>query len=444
MKIYFIGIGGIGVSALAQYYLQKGDKVFGSDAYASEMTEMLSKLGANIVIGPQKKENISANPAFASSSEAQYDLVIYSPAVKNDNPELMEAKGRGIKCLSYPEALGEMTKEKYTIAIAGTHGKSTTTAMVALILIKAGLDPTVVVGTKLKEFGNSNFRMGKSKYFVIEACEHEESFLNYRPQIAVITNIEGDHLDYYKTLENIKRAFNEFAGQVPEDGFVIKGRNAQIETKAKISNFSLEENKEDAQKIKAILKVPGDYNILNGLAALGVARLLNISDEVSLMALSQFYGSWRRFDTIDLPGFTLIDDYAHHPTEIGAMLASAREKYKDKKILCVFQPHQYQRTQFLWSDFINVFKKALAEKWVDDLILLDVYDVIGREGGDIAKNYNSKILAEKIGEKCIYLSDSTKLEEYFSGKEVVIMMGAGNIYNLSQEIKSKYLGACAD
>jgi UDP-N-acetylmuramate--alanine ligase len=434
MKIYFIGIGGIGISAIAQYYLAKGDEVFGSDAYDSEIIEMLKEKGAKIVIGPQKSENIADI----------YDLLVYSPAVQENNPELIEAKQKGIRCLSYPQALGELSKDHFTIAITGTHGKSTTTAMIGLILTKANFDPTVIVGTKLKEFGNSNFRMGQSKYLVIEACEHEASFLSYYPQIAVITNIEPDHLDFYKTFENIEKAFNEFASHVAEDGLIIKNSESKLEAKAKMLDFSLENNRAEVELLKPIMKIPGEHNILNGLAALLVARSLNIKDETILAALSEFYGSWRRFDVTELPEYTLIDDYAHHPTEIEATLKSVREKYADKKILCVFQPHQYQRTQFLWNGFISVFQKALTEKWVDQLILLNVYDVVGREGGTIAQTHNSKILAEKIGNNCIYLDDNSKLEEYFSGNNVVIMMGAGNIYNLSVEIKSKYLGTCSD
>ncbi|MFA5087142.1 MAG: Mur ligase family protein [Candidatus Paceibacterota bacterium] len=433
MKIYFIGIGGIGVSALAQYYLAQGDEIFGSDAYSSEIIDMLVKKGAQIVIGPQKKENINQN----------FDLLVYSPAVQEDNPEMIEAKNKNIKCQSYPEALGDLTKKHFTIAVTGTHGKSTTTAMVALILTKAGLDPTVIVGTKLKEFGNSNFRLGKSKYLVIEACEHEASFLQYWPQIAVITNMEEDHLDFYKTFENIKKAFNEFANHVPESGLLIKRADVELMAKSKIINFEV--SQVEAQQLNSIMKVPGEHNILNALAAMEVGKALQISENIIYAALGEFYGSWRRFDITDLTdNLTLIDDYAHHPTEIEATLKSAREKYENKKIVCVFQPHQYQRTQFLWNDFINVFQKAIKEKWVDELVILDVYDVVGREGGDIAQNYNSQILANRVGNDCVYLNDNSKTQEYFAQNEVVIMMGAGNIYNLSVEIKSKYLGTCVD
>ncbi|MFA5013178.1 MAG: Mur ligase family protein [Candidatus Paceibacterota bacterium] len=433
MKIYFIGIGGIGVSALAQYYLQKGDEVFGSDAYGSEITEMIEKMGAKISVGTQKTENINSH----------YDLVIYSPSVQENNPELLEARRQNIKCMSYPGALGELSKDHYTIAVSGTHGKSTVTSMIALILIKAGLDPTVIVGTKLKEFNNSNFRMGQSQYLVIEACEHEASFLNYWPRIAVITNIEEDHLDYYENLANIQKAFNEFASHVPRNGFIVKNKSADIKADAKIIDFSIETNNKEAREIKAILKMPGEHNVLNGLAALSVAKLLDVSEATSLAALSDYYGSWRRFNIFELPDFILIDDYAHHPTEIRATLKSAREKYPDKKILCVFQPHQYQRTQFLWDNFIDVFKRSITEKWVDKLILIDVYDVIGREGGDKEK-YNSQIMSEMIGSGCEYVKKENEIEGYFLNSDIVIMMGAGSIYNLSQEIKSKHLSTCVD
>lgn len=435
MKIYFIGIGGIGVSALAQYYLSQGEEVYGSDVSASEIINLLKARGAKIKIGSQIKENIEAN----------YDLVIYSPAVKESNPELAEAKTRGLKCLSYPQALGELTKNHFTIAISGTHGKSTTTAMIALILIKAGLDPTVIVGTRLKEFGDSNFRLGHSKYLVIEACEHEASFLNYWPQIGVILNIEEDHLDYYKTLDNIEKAFNEFANHIPKEGIIIKNKNASINAQAKIINFSAEDWPTEFQKIKSLMKIPGEYNVLNGLAALLTARQLNIPDEVSLSALSEYTGAWRRFSIVELPNYTIIDDYAHHPTEIEATIKAAREKYPAKKILCVFQPHQYQRTQFLWDEFIETFQKSLQEKWIDKLILIDIYDVAGREGGDIKKSYNSKIMAEKIGLGCEYINNKNSLEKYFEGFDIVIMMGAGDVYNLSLAIQFKYLKpACAD
>jgi len=421
MKIHFIGIGGIGVSALAQYYLGKGNEVSGSDIASSETTEDLKKKGAVIFIGPNSAENIK-----------DYDLVVHSPAVKENNPELIEAEMKGIKILSYPRALGELTKEYITIAVSGTHGKSTTTAMISLVLVEAGLDPTVIVGTKLKEFNNSNFRMGRSEYLVIEACEHEESFLQYWPKIIVVTNIEEDHLDYYVNIENIKKAFNEFVSHLKKDGILIKTKETLIDTDKKTINYSLEDKKE-VEKLKEIIKIPGEHNILDALAALKVARVLKIKDDVALKALSQYAGSWRRFEVTQLPDFILIDDYAHHPTEILATLKGAREKYTDKKIFCVFQPHQYQRTYLLFDDFVKTFKEVMEKKLIDKLFLIDIYDVAGRESEEAKEKVSSKKLSEAIGNATYVLKED--LFKELNGGEVVIFMGAGNIYNLSQDLK---------
>ena len=452
MKIHFIGIGGIGVSALAQYYLAKGEQVSGSDLASSEITKLLKRKGIKIIIG-QYAKNITKN----------HDLIIYSPAVKEDNPELKEAKNLGIKCLSYPEALGELTKKYSTIAITGTHGKSTTTAMAALVLIKAGFDPTVIVGTKLKEFGNSNFRMGKSKYLIIEACEHEESFLNYWPKIIVITNIEKEHLDYYKNLKNILKAFDEFISHLPKNGVLVINKDdkniAQILTSqvkkytGQTCVFSLNQKKEK-EKLRKILKIPGEYNIYNALAALTIARALKIADKVSYQALSEFKGTWRRFELTHAElhrtkrgitqKITIISDYAHHPTEVKATLKACREKFSKQKIWCVFQPHQYQRTYYLFDDFVKVFKEALNKGWIDRLIITDIYDVAGREDKAIKSKVDSEKLVKKInknlkkypyGEKVKYVSSIKKAENYLKqnlkNKEILIIMGAGDIYKLS-------------
>lgn len=421
MKIHLIGIGGIGVSALAQYYLAKGNEVSGSDLTQSQITEDLKNKGAVVFIGPNSAENIK-----------DCDLVVHSPAVKENNPELIEAERRGIKILSYPKALGELTKEYTTIAVSGTHGKSTTTAMISLILIEAGLDPTVVVGTRLKEFNDSNFRMGKSEYLVIEACEHEAAFLNYWPKIIVVTNIEEDHLDFYINLENIKKAFNEFVSHLKSDGVLIKTKETIIDSDKKTINYSLEDKKE-IEKLKEIIKIPGEHNILDALAALKVARVLNIKDDISFKALSKYAGSWRRFEETQLPGFILIDDYGHHPTEILATLKGAREKYPNKKIFCVFQPHQYQRTYLLFDDFVKAFKEVIEKKLVDKLFLIDIYDVAGRESKEAKEKVSSKKLAEAIG-NANYVSKEDLLKE-LNGGEVMIFMGAGDIYNLSQDLK---------
>jgi UDP-N-acetylmuramate--alanine ligase len=372
----------------------------------------------------------------------------------------------GIKCLSYPAALGELTKKYFTIAIAGTHGKSTTTAMIGLILVKAGLDPTVIVGTKLEEFGRvpggSNCRVGKSEYLVIEADEHKASFLKYFPKIIVLTNIEKDHLDFYKNLDNILNAFKKFVSHLPKEGIlVVNGEDENIKKTLKYTGrsrvcthmFSLGQ-KEEIKVLKKILKVPGEYNISNALAALTVARTLKIPDKISFKALSEYKGAWRRFEEKDLEIQTsrfapcnrksikknlkvkIINDYAHHPTEIKVTLKAAREKYPKKKIYCVFQPHQYQRTFYLFDKFVEVLRSTP----VDKLIITDIYEVAGREAKKIKKKVNSKKLVEAIKKtgknKTIYLPNETiaaYLKKNLKGGEVVIIMGAGDIYKLAEQ-----------
>ncbi|MDD2697079.1 MAG: Mur ligase domain-containing protein [Candidatus Pacebacteria bacterium] len=434
LKIHFIGIGGIGVSALAQYYLAKGHKVSGSDLVGSEITEALKKKGAKIRIGK----------SVGTWSKCA-DLVVYSPAVREDNVELKAAKKAGIKCLSYPQALGELTKKHYTIAVSGTHGKSTTTAMVALILIKAGLDPTVIIGTKLKEFGDSNFRMGKSEYLVIEADEHFASFLNYWPRMIVLTNIEADHLDYYKKLENIIKTFKKYVGHLPKDGVLIANRDdkniKQITKnwKQEIKYYSLKQA--EAKKIRNILKIPGEHNVCNALAALAAARVLKVPDSISFRALSGYRGAWRRFEiskiTWNKKPITIVSDYGHHPTKVRVTLLAAREKWPQKKICCVYQPHQYQRTYYLFRDFVKVFKSAA----VDEIIITDIFDVAGREEKAIKQKVNSEKLVRAVKkDSVIYLPKAgimDYLKKNLKGGEVVIIMGAGDIYNLAASLTEK-------
>ncbi|MBZ9572096.1 UDP-N-acetylmuramate--L-alanine ligase [Patescibacteria group bacterium] len=443
MKIHFIGIGGIGVSALSQYYLKKGWEVSGSDLVSSEITEILKNKGAKIFIGKHHAKNLSRG----------INLVIYTPAVQSDNPEFKEAKKRKIKLQSYPQALGELTKKYQTIAISGSHGKSTTCTMIALILIRAGLDPTVILGTKLREFGSSrvgtvgNFRFGKSKYLVIEADEWQASFLNYWPKIIVLTNIEREHLDYYKNLNHILKTYKKYILHLPKDGVLIANKDDPNTTKllllksmrstfstivGNVLHYSLRQN--EAKKIKRILKIPGKHNISNALAALAVARVLKIPDKITFLALSEYEGSWRRFEIIKTKPFTLISDYAHHPTNVRVTLKAAREKFKRKKIWVVFQPHQYQRTYYLFDDFVKVLKAAP----IDKLIITDIYDVAGREKKKIKGQVSSKKLVKAINKKwAICLPSIEKaanyLKKHLKGGEVVIVMGAGDIYKLCNQ-----------
>ncbi len=459
LKIHFIGIGGIGVSALAGYYMTKGHKVSGSDLVSSEITDALEKKGVKIHIGKTVEVRLQ-----------QTDLVVYSPAVPKDNPELKQAyqiqnTKYDIRILSYPQALGELVKQHFTIAVSGTHGKSTTTAMIALILIKAGFNPTVILGTKLRKFGDSNFRMGgvpntkykilNTKYLIIEADEHMASFLNYWPKIIVLTAIEADHLDFYKNLNNILKTFEEYVSHLPKDGILIankddkntlqitnnreprRSRFATLRGRQKTKFYSIK--RPEAEKLKKILKIPGEHNIYNALAALTLARTLKIPDSISFKSLSEFHGSWRRFEIIkaNLNGkkITIVSDYGHHPTKVRVTLKAAREKWPKGEIYCVYQPHQYQRTYYLFKDFVKVLRQAP----VDRLIVTDIFDVAGRENAEIKKKVNSEKLVKAIKKNSVIYLPKEKVIDYLNknlkGGEVVIIMGAGDIYQIIPKLR---------
>ena len=432
MKIHLIGIGGIGVSALAQYYLAKGHEVSGSDLVGSEITEFLESKGIKVFIG-NLPENIKQD----------LDLVVYSPAVKKNNSELLKAKNFKINIKSYPEALGDLTKEYYTIAVAGAHGKSTTTAMIALILEKAKLDPTVIIGTKLKEFGNSNFRAGKSKFLVIEACEYDSSFLQYLPKIIVITNVDKEHLDYFKTFANVKKAFKNFALKLSSDGFLVFNKDDKYSNfKFKNKKFKIIESslkQKESSEIKKILKIPGKHNISNALESLHVAKILGIPNEISFSALKNFNGTWRRFEIIkgnaNGKKIVVVSDYAHHPNEILATLTAVREKYPTNKICCVFQPHQHQRTHYLFNDFVKTFRNV----FIDKIIITDIYDVAGRETKKINSEVSSEKLAKKINRTNILYIPLCDIEEFvkenIKSQNVLVIMGAGDIYKLVDKFK---------
>ncbi len=429
-KAHFIGIGGIGISALARYYLQDGWRVSGSDLVASEITQALEREGIKIYIGPHDQKNLCLKTK----------MVIYSPAVGLDNPELKRAKKMRIKCQSYPKALGALTKKYFTIAVCGTHGKSTTTAMLSLVFIEGGLDPTVIVGTKLREFGNTNFRRGTSKFLIIEADEHMASFLNYRPQAIILTTLEPDHLDYYKNFKNYRNAFRKFISYLSRSGVLVI--NEKIATKkeknVKYKTYKYSLKQPEAGQIKKILKIPGEHNILNALAVLTLSRAIKIPDRISFKALAKYKGAWRRMEEkkikINNHETILVSDYGHHPTEISATVGAIIEKYPKKKIWLVFQPHQHQRTYYLFKDFVMALKNLLIER----IILAPIYDVAGREEKKIKRAVSSKMLAKRIsqsGKKVMHFESAEEikifLEKKFRG-DILIIMGAGDIYLLGK------------
>ncbi|MCR4334680.1 MAG: UDP-N-acetylmuramate--L-alanine ligase [Patescibacteria group bacterium] len=394
-KVYFVGIGGIGISAVAKMMLQNGTQVGGSDMSKSGITDELEKSGAKIDIG----QDFNFIPK-------ETELIIYTTAIEQYDHELMDKiRVSGIPSLSYPESLNVISKNKYTIAVSGTHGKTTTTAMIAKILIDAGKDPTVIVGSLMSD-SHSNFIAGKSNIFVVEACEYKRAFLNLNPNILVITNIDADHLDYYKDLDDIKSAFAELKAKLPKDGFLIDDFiDIQLPVDFK-------------------LKIPGRHNIANAKAALSVARALNIPDEKSLKSLSEFSGTWRRFEYRGKTKSKTVvyDDYGHHPHEIEATLQGVRELYPSQKIVVIFQPHLYSRTVDHFIEFGKCFKQA------NDVILLPIFPAREKDPGNI----NSEMVVEEIkknGQSAYYgktFEDVIKKTLELVGKnDVIITMGAG-------------------
>ncbi|MBI5754513.1 UDP-N-acetylmuramate--L-alanine ligase [Candidatus Peregrinibacteria bacterium] len=413
---HFIGIGGIGTSSLAQILHAKGKIISGSDNCASELTENL------------KRNGIKAYPGHnAKNVTRKHQIVIYSPAIPANNPELQQAKKLKIPCLSYPEALGELSKEYFTTAIAGTHGKSTTTAMTSLILTAGKLDPTVVIGTKLREFKNKNFRVGKSKYLIIEACEYRRSFLHFQPKILVITNIEVEHLDYYKDLEDYQKAFNELATRVPKDGYIIvHGLEKNLAPILKNCSAKIIKWKKTDLKIKP--GIPGQFNVNNATNAAQVGQILGIGKSTIEKAIRQYKGSWRRLEykKKKLGKTQFIDDYGHHPTEVRVTLAAIREQHPDTKILCVFQPHQYSRTKLLLKEFAYAFNA------VDQVIIPNIYKV--RDSDEDVKSMNVDMLLSEIKKHQPHAKNGKSLEktaEFIKKNhqkfDIIVTMGAGDI-----------------
>lgn len=417
-NVHFIGIGGIGISAIAKMFLLEGKNVSGSDMSDSEIISELSKSGAKIKIGHD-----------ANNLPEGTDLVIYTIAITEGNPEFIEAKKMGLQMVTYPQALHEISKDKYTIAISGTHGKTTTTAMIAKIMMDADLDPTVIVGSILKD-AKSNFVAGKSKYLVVEACEYRKSFLNIEPTIAVITNIDNDHLDFYKDINDIQNAFGEFAGKVPKGGFVVCNPQDKMVKPAikEISSKIVDAYEFRNEKLK--LKVLGEHNKKNSDMALAVAHLLGIPKNKSKKSLEDFSGTWRRFEYKGetKSGAIIYDDYGHHPTEIKASLKGAREMFPKQKITVVFQPHLFSRTKLLLNDFSKSFNDA------DKVILAPIYPA--REPFD--SSISSEILTEKIGKKAESFKDFDGIEKHLidslSKGDILITMGAGDVYKIGEEI----------
>ena len=447
IHVHFIGIGGISMSGLAEILLEEGFTISGSDAKQSALTDSLAKKGATIYIG-QKASNLSIRPA----------LVVYTAAIREDNEEFKAAVDAGIPMLSRAELLGQiMDNYEKSIAVAGTHGKTTTTSMISQILLVAKADPTIRVGGILEAIGG-NIRVGGSEVFITEACEYTNSFLHFHPKYSIITSVEAEHLDFFKDIDDIRRSFHEFAGNTAHDGVLII--NGQIAALDQITNnlscsvttyglcenddfyaknityndhacgtYTLMHKTEDLGTVS--LSVPGRHNVSNSLAAIALCLNLGLPLDVIKKGLLQFGGTKRRFEYKGTKnGITVIDDYAHHPTEVAATLTAARN-YPHGRIICVFQPHTYSRTKAFLSDFARVLSMA------DIVVLADIY--AAREKNTIGIS-SKDLLAElqKNGQESYYFPSFDEIEKFLSEKcinnDLLITMGAGDVYLIGEHL----------
>jgi UDP-N-acetylmuramate--alanine ligase len=447
-KIHFIGIGGIGMSGIAEVLLNLGYHISGSDLRSSDITQRLGEMGAEIYLG------------HAASNLRDVDVVVTSSAVKADNAEVAEALRHLIPVIPRAEMLAELMRMKYGIAVAGTHGKTTTTSMVATVLCYGDLDPTAVIGGRLDAFG-SNAKLGQGKFLVAEADESDGSFLKLSPTIAIVTNIDADHLDFYRDLEEIKETFVEFINKIPFYGrailclddkniqgiipqvrkrFTTYGFSAQadfqaseVEHHALQTSFAVDYCGERLGRIS--FHMPGDHNVLNALAATAAAMEVGLSFATVAAGFENFGGVQRRFQIKDeVGGIMIVDDYGHHPAEIKATLNAARKGW-ERRIITVFQPHRYSRTAALFDDFTTAFYET------DQLLVLDIYAA----GEEPIADINSERLAAQIaghGHKGVqYLADRDKIIEHLLAScqegDIVITMGAGNVWQIGEEFAKR-------
>ncbi len=443
-KIHFIGIGGIGMSGLAEILINQGFKVSGSDLSLTEITDRLESLGIKIFQG-HSKENIK-----------DVDLVVYSSAVNLENPEVKEALDRKIPTIKRAEMLAETMRMKNGIGIAGTHGKTSTTSMVGLVLTEGGIDPTIIVGGKLSSLGGTNARLGNGDYIVVEADEFDRTFLQLTPSIAAITTLEKEHLDTYKDLDDIKAAFIQFANKVPFYGFVVLcldepalqdiipfinktiityGVSPQADVRAIDIEFDQSESYytvlykgEELGRVK--INLPGLHYVKNSLVAITIAKELGVSFEIIKKALGSFTGVYRRFEKKYDNGILVVDDYAHHPTETTATLLGVRSGWK-RRLVAVFQPHLYSRTRDFYAEFGRSFLNS------DVFICTDVYParekpiegISGKLIADAAKDFGHK--------NVIYEPDKNnipqRLSEIVMEGDIIITMGAGDIWKFGEK-----------
>lgn len=445
-KIHFIGIGGISMSSLAEILKSKGKTITGSDGVKSAVTDNLEKLGIKVTIG-QKAENITPDT----------DLIVYTAAVREDNPELAAARQSGIETVDRAALVGMMMLEyKFPLSVAGTHGKTTTSSLVTEIFLQAGTNPTVSIGGILPSI-KGNYKVGGDDYFILETCEYCDSFLKFNPHGAIILNVDADHLDYFKSLDNIYKSFNKFANRLPKGGFLVINNDIPRldEVKEGVQAHIITYGKDDSaqwyptdiefndlghasytanhygEKTRVELSIPGMHNVYNSLAAFALADCYGVDVDDVVKGIKSFTGTDRRFQFKGkFNGVRVIDDYAHHPTEIEATINSARGT-KLNKLWIMFQPHTYSRTYNHLDDFARVLSKA------DHVILLDIYASREKDTGLVSsKDLKNKI--EELGGTVTYCSDFDSAEKYArescNDGDMLITMGAGDVYKVGERL----------
>ena len=434
--IHFIGIGGSGISSIAYLALAHGLKVTGSDIALSPVIKELENEGATIYIG-HKKENV----------HELAELVVYTEAIdKKTNPEFLEAKKRGMPLMSYFEALGNISAHppagragKKTVAVIGTHGKTTTTAMLGEAAIASGMDPTVIAGSQVPAFKNRNIYIGHGEWFILEACEYRRSFLNLAPFGAVFLNCEPDHLDYYKDEKDYVSAFAQFVKKIPKEGFLVF--NEQDKNCKKLSKECagklIPVKQADIKKLDLNLSVPGEFNKSNAAHAYMAAIEIGGESKVVKKALEKFSGTARRLEFKgEKNGIRIYDDYAHHPTEIKASLKALRDKFGDKRIICVYQPHQYSRTYAFLDELKNSFADA------DMVLIPNIY--AARDTEEDKKRVSAEELVSLINqtesktEKSIWTKDFPNTLDHINktakSGDILVIMGAGDIYKITENL----------
>ncbi|MDP7477371.1 MAG: cyanophycin synthetase [Candidatus Peribacteraceae bacterium] len=418
VKIYCSGIGGIGLSAYAALQNANGHDVLGSDRALSALTNDLESQGISV-----------SDIQDGSSVPSDADLFVYSEAIPEEAPERMQAKEYGIRQVNYFEALGELSKDFKVIAVCGTHGKSSTTAMAAKVLIDAGLDPTVIVGTKVPQLDGRNWRKGDSDIFLLETCEYRGSFLKLYPNIVLMANADGDHFDAFDSVEHYQQVFKDFLSRLPEDGIIIT--HMDDPDCMNIAQSAGREIRDVDQHSPVELSVPGAHMQANAKLVCLLAEHLGIEAEESLKG---FTGTWRRMelkgDTKD--GVTVIDDYAHHPIEISVTIAAAREAYPGRRIVCLYQPHTHDRTIRFYNDFLIAFDGA------DQVVVTDVYDArsdIEKDKVDV-EQYVADIHAESVYGGSIEESKQLLEHSILRQGDVLIVMGAGDVTSVAQKLVS--------